>query len=416
MCGYSAGMKRCLPFVVAVLLSAMTAEGRTLEEVLASITPASYEEAHTNLFVHDGMNRGFTGDLDGNIHRVPAHQHDAARDFILEQFEAHELDAWLDPFWFTRFYGAVNYTYTNCNNVVAIQRGIASNAQWFIVGAHYDSVDPGQFSQLSPGADDNASGVAAVLELARVLSDYTFRHHIVYIAFDAEEKGLKGAWHFADTYTTNNPALTNLIQRADVGGVLSLDMLAYNPPGPNHNRVRIYGGSSSSNAPVQVALRHAFLEHTEMDVVHSGSIAASDHHPFHARGMDACLLIEYNVWSNPHYHRTTDSVDTPDYIDYVYATELTRAVAAYLMREAEILLPPTLSLTSTEEQDSFSLAWTAQSNAVYRVDYADDLAPTTTWQALTVITNTPGDAVLYWEDHIGPVMQRYYRVEHVYEP
>ena len=409
-------MRRLIGLLIFHLLATGSVDGVTFEQVLNSITPASYEQMHTNLFVGDGMNRGFTGDLDGSIPRVPAHQHDDARDFIFDQFEEFGLDTWLDPFWFTRRYGATTYIYTNCNNVVAIQPGVATNAQWFIVGAHYDSVDPGQFSQLSPGADDNASGVAAVLELARTLSAYTFRHHIVYIAFDAEEKGLHGAWHFVDTHTTNDPLLTNLIQRADVAGALSLDMLAYNPAGPNQDRVRIYGGSSSSNAPVQAALRQALLEFTQMDVVHSGSIAASDHHPFHARGMDACLLIEYNVWSNPHYHRTTDSIDTPDYIDYVYATELTKGVGAYLMKEAEIILPPTLSVTLDQPQDRIHLQWTAQSNATYRVDYADALQPAMTWHPAVIITHDARETIAEWEEPKDGIEQRFYRVEHLYEP
>ncbi len=409
-------MKSRFGFIFLYLLVAGSVKSVTFEQVLDSITPSSYEYMHTNLFVGDGMNRGFTGDLDGSIPRVPAYQHDDARDFIFNQFQEFGLDTSLDPFWFTRSYGATTYIYTNCNNVVAIQPGLATNAQWFIVGAHYDSVDPGQFSELSPGADDNASGVAAVLELARTLGAYHFRHNIIYIAFDAEEKGLQGAWHFVDTHTTNDPLLTNVIQRADVGGVLSLDMLAYNPPGPNQDRVRIYGGNSSSNAPVQAALREALLAWTPIDVVHSGSIAASDHHPFHARGMDACLLIEYNVWSNPHYHRTTDSVDTPDYIDYVYATELTRGVAAYLMYEAGILLPPTLSIVVDDPQDRIQLRWTAQSNATYRIDYADELQLITTWHPLGVVTNDAGAAIVEWEGPRSGINQRFYRVEYLYEP
>ncbi len=406
---------RLLLFAVFIL-SVTCVSAMTPQDLLAAITPQAYENAHTNLFVGNGMNRGFTGDLDGNIHRVPAYQHDLARDFIFDRFESFGLDTWLDPFWFTRSYGAVTYTYTNCHNVVAYQPGIATNARWFIVGAHYDSVDPGQFSQLSPGADDNATGVAATLELARSLSAHTFRDHIVYIAFDAEEKGLKGAWHFVDTHTTDDPSETNLIQRADVGGVISLDMLGYNPVGAHHNKVRIYGGSASSNAPVQTALRNAFYEYTDMDVVHSGFIAASDHHPFHARDMDACLLIEYNVWSNPHYHEETDSIDTPDYIDYVYATELTRAVAAYLMREAGILLPASLSFTSPEAENQIRLQWTAQSNSIYRIQYTEQLSTNTQWHTLSVMTNTAGTVHMHLDDEIESVPQRYYRVEHLYEP
>ncbi len=399
---------------ILIFLCAQSVQATTIAEVIAGITSESYQQVHTNLFVSDGQNRGFTGDLDANIPRVPAYQHDEARDYIFDSFESFGLDPWLDPFWFTRSYGGVSYTYTNCNNVVAVQYGVATNAGWYIVGAHYDSVDTGQFLELSPGADDNASGTAAVLELARILSPHTFRDHIVYIAFDAEEKGLHGAWHFVDTHTTTDPAKTNLILRSDVRGMISLDMLAYNPAGTHQDKVRIYGGSSSTNAPVRAALQSALTRYTSITVVNSGAISASDHYPFHLHGMDACLLIEYTL--NPHYHRTTDSIDTPGCIDHEYAAELTRGTAAYLAEQAGIILPATLTPPSFQGEDEVLFSWSAQSGAVYRVAYKDDLTDTNGWQTLGVITNFYGWETLRITNQVGTVSRRFYRVENVYEP
>ncbi len=402
--------------IALLLLLALRVHAVTVHELIAEINPENYRLTLTNLFVSDGQNRGFTGGLNGNVHRVPAYQHDAARDYIYNALESLGLETRLDPFWFTRTYGSVSYIYTNCNNVLAVQYGVAANAGWHIIGAHYDSVDPGQFAPLSPGADDNASGVAAVLELARVLSRHTFRDHIIYIAFDAEEKGLKGSWHFVDTHTTADTNLTNLIQRADVRGMISLDMLAYNPAGMDHNKARIYGGSSSANAAVQVALRDAITNFTPVSVVHSGAISASDHYPFHVRGMDACLLIEHQVWSNPHYHKTTDSIDTPDNIDYAFATELTRGVAAYCAEQAGVILPATLSSPAWVSASEVVIAWSAQPDAVYRVQYTGDLMDGEAWQTLMVVTNVFGWDTISITNQVGTIRQRFYRVEHVYEP
>ncbi len=407
--------KFALAAFVCLLLLVPTAAAMTVSEVIRLITPREYRHVHTNLFVNDGHNRGFTGDLDANIPRVPAFQHDAARDYIKSRLESFGLETRLDPFWFTRTYGSATYVYTNCNNVIAVQYGTASNAGWHIVGAHYDTVDTGQFLENSPGADDNASGTAAVLELARVLSGFRFRDHIIYIAFDAEEKGLKGAWHFVDAHTTGDVTDTNRIQRSDVRGMISLDMLAYNPGGSDWNKTRIYGGSPSSSAPIQVALKHALTNYTPIAVYPSGHIAASDHHPFHVRGMDACLLIEYAVWSNPHYHKETDSIDTPGYIDYDYATELTRGVAAYLCEQAGIILPATLQMPVFCADIGTVLSWSAQSGAVYRVEYTDILTGNVNWQTLGVLTNSLGREFLTVTNRFEDLGRRFYRVENIYE-
>ncbi|MEI8206987.1 MAG: M28 family metallopeptidase [Kiritimatiellales bacterium] len=392
-----------------------TACGITVSGIVSQISRQDFQQAHTNFFVGDGQSRGFTGDLDANTPRVPAFQHDATRDYIRTRFEEFGLTTSLDPFWFTTAYG-ITYTYTNCNNVVALQYGAATNAGWYIIGGHYDSVDTGQNSQQSPGADDNASGTAGVLELARVLSRYTFRNNIAYIAFDAEEKGLQGAWHFANTHTTTDPAQTNRILRSAVRGMISLDMIAYNPGTANSNRVRIYGGNSSPAAPVQAALKYALTNYTSIAVYDSGSISASDHHPFYAYGMDACLLIEYEVWSNPWYHKTNDSVNSAGYIDYDYAAELTRGAAAYCCEQAGIILPATLTPPDVRPENKEAVfAWSAQSGSVYRIKYTGNLMDTNSWQMLGMITNFHGWKTLSITDQVETVSQRFYRVENVYE-
>ena len=107
---------------------------------------------------------------------------DPARDYIFDNFTSLGLAATLDPF----VYGTSTY-----HNVVGVRSGTVRPEDIYIVGAHYDSV------QGSPGADDNASGVAGVLEAARVLSGYNFASTLVFIAFDREEQGLIGSYDYA---------------------------------------------------------------------------------------------------------------------------------------------------------------------------------------------------------------------------
>ncbi len=107
---------------------------------------------------------------------------------------------------------------------------------------------------------------------------------------------------------------------------------------------------------------------------------------------------------------------TPDYIDYDYAAALTRGTAAYLAEQAGIMLPATLSLPVWVSESEAVLAWSAQSNAVYRVQYTGDLTDGESWQTLMVFTNVVGWDSMSITDQVETIRQRYYRVEHLYEP
>ena len=107
------------------------------------------------------------------------------------------------------------------DNVIAIQWGTKTPNEFVICGAHYDSWnadgdDPDTIR--SPGADDNASGVAGILETARILSHYTFDRSIIYANWCAEEIGLIGSAAYAHDMAE---------QRMDIVGYFNLDMTGY---------------------------------------------------------------------------------------------------------------------------------------------------------------------------------------------
>lgn len=244
------------------------------------------------LYTHDGDNRGF------------GPEHNLARDNIAALFESFGLTVSLEPF----VYGSGVYF-----NVVATTLGTAYPNQEYIIGAHFDSVD-------NPGADDNASGVALVLEAARVLAPFESDYTIHFIAFDREEQGLHGSEAYAFHHIDD-----------DILGMISADMVAYDN-GAHH--VNIYGSSASN--PIKYGLADAVTVYGE-GLSHSvyGALDASDHAPFEWYGSEACLIIE-DYWSNPQYHEPTDSVDTPGYIDYDYATQITRVVVGFLVDNAGV--------------------------------------------------------------------------------
>ena len=102
-------------------------------------------------------------------------------------------------------------TGTQSSNVFATKTSTAPNARQIVIGAHYDSV------RVAPGANDNASGVAVMLELARVLADKNPPFEVVFVAFGSEENGHDGSLHYA-----------KLIKRKEVpipDGMVNMDMV-----------------------------------------------------------------------------------------------------------------------------------------------------------------------------------------------
>jgi hypothetical protein len=276
--------------------------------IISGINETSYTHFLEDvLYTHDGDNRGFGA------------EHDLARTAIYDAFVGYGLTTSLHPF----TYGGNTYY-----NVVGVLPGIETPDSWMVLGAHYDSVG-------NPGADDNASGVAGLLESARVLSGYDFRSSIVFIAFDREEQGLVGSVSFANDYATQ-----------DILGMVSLDMIAYNPEGAYHDYVSVYSGRRllypEWRHEVALAIDHLGYgiranEHTDVGT------SASDHQSFEDEWMPAALVIEDTIFRpsrNPYYHTAQDSVDLPGYLDMSYATEITRAMAGLAANTAGMVPEP----------------------------------------------------------------------------
>lgn len=292
---------RVLPVcLLAVLLVAPVAQADSIWACVNQVNVDSYTGYINNyLYTHLGDNRN---------ENQP--DHIAARNNIYTFFTTYGLDTSIQ---------SGTYSGRAYNNVVGVHYGTTRPDDIYIIGAHYDSVS-------NPGADDNASGVAGVLEAARVLSQYQSDATIVFIAFDREEDGLIGSYGYAGLHAGDN-----------IRGMLSLDMIAYNPAGATHNYARVYNNAASG--PLADQLQSTVETYGGLTVARPGHIGASDHYPFQLRGFQAVLLIEYSVFQNPHYHKATDSVDTPGYMDYVFGTKMTRGAVALLADEAGTYAP-----------------------------------------------------------------------------
>lgn len=384
--------------------------GVTISDIVDDVTMGSYSNYHINLFVSQGDSRGFSHNAGV---REPAYQHDLARDYIASNFTAMGYDTWLDPFSF-EFDG---YPYTNANNVVGIKPGIPGT-NIVVIGAHYDTVDIGHTTNAPvtttcAGADDNGSGVAAMLETADTLKDYTFRDTIYFIAFDAEEKGLAGSTHFVDAHTTDNPAETNRIPRSNIEGMVSVDMIAFNLDSSPDTIIL-----EANPSPVKSGLMQSFAAHTSLGVVEWPHVGASDHGPFNSAGIDTALIFEGDFLEvtptginilNHFMHSDFDSIDTPGVMDYEICTDVTKAVAGFLCGMAEAIPPATLQAQGISN-DQVEVFFYPTAGVAYGLYGTTNLLTTNAWDFIQPIPVTNPAAAVNLELDVGSAPVRMFKV------
>ncbi|MGQ9587071.1 MAG: M20/M25/M40 family metallo-hydrolase [Thermoplasmata archaeon] len=230
---------------------------------------------------------------------------------------------------------------TEAANVVAVLNGTSPDAPQFLFGAHYDSENrmvknfSDALNMPAPGADDDASGIAAIIELARVLSTMNLNNTIKFVAFDAEEYGydasggLKGSTYFT---AQDKAAGTEYV------GTAILDMVGYKEGQANI----VFGivddkGNAFAKRVLMAVDKYDINLGFEVHV--DPSITFSDHSPFWQAGYPSMLVIEElstasNEPVNPFYHTSND---TSDRLSEDQMEEVTKAMAAGLL---ELLSTP----------------------------------------------------------------------------
>lgn len=209
-----------------------------------------------------------------------------------------------------------------CRNVIADQPGShAEPRDVVLVTAHLDSINLSGPAEPAPGADDNGSGSAGLLTLARALARRPTAHELRLILFGGEEEGLFGS----ETYVAALPA----DERPRIRAVLNMDMIGgRNTPEPG---VLLEGAAVSQD--VIDALARAAATYTDLAVTTSLHPFNSDHVPFIDAGIPAVLTIEADDGANPRPHTAADAVAA---VDPDLAMEILRMNLAYL---AEVLTP-----------------------------------------------------------------------------
>jgi len=282
---------------------------------------------------------------------------------------------------------------------VATLPGRTSPDQIVVVGAHYDSTS-NDATHLAPGADDNASGTAVVLELARVLGRYSFDFTIKFVAFSAEEWGLYGSKHFAQDARGAGQKIV---------AAVNLDMIAYADRLPEDLDL-IVNAQSEWLANAFVSAAGAYAPLPTLKVVNA-SFTRSDHAPFWDQGYSAVCGIEDANPSNPNYHKPVDTFST---LNMEFATSVTRASLATIAALAQPFAmpqPPSTVTAGTQVVASLFMraktayvSWTPASGAAaYNVYRGAISRGSYTRVNGTPITGTtfvdrlmPADAVYYY--------------------
>lgn len=230
------------------------------------------------------------------------------QNYIRDQFEAWGYQVEPDPF---------SFQGRPFQNLIA--RKHPSSQPRFVIGAHFDAV-PG-----TPGADDNASGVAALLEIAYCLAASDLVHQIDFVAFNLEEYNMIGSQHLAQKLKRNGTALA---------GMLSLEMIGFTATEPGSQQMPLVlrpfypsvgnfialVGDTGSRALLKIAQK-AFKQVPGLPVEGltlpaQGKIfpetRLSDHSPFWDAGYPALLVTDTSFFRNPHYHGPDDTLATLD--------------------------------------------------------------------------------------------------------
>ncbi|HOC44922.1 MAG TPA: M28 family peptidase [Thermoanaerobaculales bacterium] len=230
-----------------------------------------------------------------------------ARDWLVAAFEALPGVTVETP--------SFNVGGTAAYNVIAVLPGSSRPDDWYIVGGHYDSTSESPMSA-APGAEDNASGCAGVLEIARVLTAHPPEGTVLFICYAGEEQGLLGSEdHVAD-----------LVASGDAGKVqamIDLDMIAYT-------------GDADLDCLLETdpfaqflidLLADAAADYTALRIETSLWAFGSDHVPYLDQGIAASLTIENDWYDYPYYH-TTD--DLPHHLSITMGEEVLKMDVAAL--------------------------------------------------------------------------------------
>ncbi len=224
------------------------------------------------------------------------------------------------------------------DNILGRKEGSDQRSNPFILAAHYDTVEG------SPGADDNASAVAVLLEAAHCLQSVPLRIPLIFAAFSLEESGFVGSYHHIAEAGKRYEGFY---------GMISLEMVGYRDCRSGSQSYPVYVDSSrfpdtgdflavignEPSAKLTNAVAHGMrnaaptLPIEQLIVPGRGDefteVRLSDHSPFWEHGIPAVMITDTAFFRNPNYHQASDTLDT---LDLEFICDTVQAVTGFLKR------------------------------------------------------------------------------------
>ena len=291
----------------------------------------------------------------------PTHGIGAAQRWIVDQFKSYSprLQVKLDPFTAKKSQRVAHDV--DLANVVAVLPGTVEPDRFVVISSHYDSIaarfGPGtprtgddvggsaqEIEPIAPGVSDNASSVAAVLELARIMSQYEFDKSVVFIAFSAEEVGLLGSASYAAKAKQ---------EKLEIEAVLNNDIIGTDVAGDGRSangHVRLFS-EGPEDSPSRALARYTkeiaerYLPSMTVDLVFRRDRfgRGGDHTSFNREGFAAVRFTT----PTENYRNQHSATDTFANASVPYTTRVTRMNAAVLASLALAPKPPVVSRPRT---------------------------------------------------------------------
>jgi len=219
-------------------------------------------------------------------------------------------------------------------NVLCEIPGTDPNAPAVVIGAHYDSRSTSSTSptQRAPGADDNGSGSAAILEILKVFTEliaeegFSTRCKLIFVLFAGEEQGLVGSAALATSYVNAGVDLTAMI---------NLDMIGY--PDSSFPQPLYWMSGSTTPALTTLAFELTRTYLGENTLLATTSACCSDQQSFYSRGYPAASVFESrSAFNNPNYHQSSD---LPQTVNFNHVLRNTQSGAGLIMTLADLTGP-----------------------------------------------------------------------------
>ena len=291
----------------------------------------------------------------------------------------------------------------NIVNVLAIQRGSKYPNKFIIMSGDIDSrvSDPTDYTSTSPGANDNASGMAGTLEAARVLSKYTFENSIIYVGLSGEEQGLFGGKGLAEYAKAQGWEIIGILNNDMIGNITGVDGTVSNtdfrifsepvPPTETErerNARRFYGGevdgiSRQLARHIHKQVKKYMPEMNPMLIYRLDRFGRGGHHrPFNDAGFAGVRIMEaHENYTQQHQDiREEGGIaygDVLEHVNFDYAAKLTAVYAISLASLAWAPTPPETVALGGAVAPAATFSWDAVPGAVgYKIYWRDTTSPT----------------------------------------